>query len=47
MNPDPIALFVSLSSVLTGISTSKLAPAIDPNEPPLKKLNALDAWSSM
>lgn len=38
MNTDSTALFVSLSSFLTGISASELAPAIDPNEPPLKNV---------
>jgi hypothetical protein len=38
MNSDSVALFVSLSSFLTGISTSELAPAVDPNEPPLKNV---------
>ncbi len=38
MTTDPVALFVSLSSVLAGIPSDKLAPAFDPNEPPLKNL---------
>lgn len=35
---DPTALFVSMSSVLTGIPEKKLAPELDPNEPPLKNV---------
>ncbi len=32
----PVDTFVALSSFLTGIGAPVLAPAIDPNEPPLK-----------
>jgi hypothetical protein len=37
MANDPIQTFVDMSSVLTGFESEVLAPALDPQDPPLKK----------